>query len=110
MGGVKVYRRIGKVIPFRPSVSVPDRYVRIHSEERAQRMSEWYRMLSSLIYDRLSALSDAEVPEILAELQAQAVVLGAIARRSRDSLPGDQSWVDPAADWYADWLEHTRRM
>jgi molybdopterin biosynthesis enzyme MoaB len=88
----------------------PNAIVYVVEGERSARISVIYAALTHWLIERLEQISEEDAGSILAEMQAQAIVVGGLGRYLRDMLPEHQyDWVDDNVKGFAGWLRSRHR-
>jgi hypothetical protein len=104
---VKHFRRRGQLVEFpRPDDSV----IAASEGERTGRISSIYASLTHWLGERLEEIPEEDAEGALAEIEAQAVVIGGVGRYLLDSVPpGSHTWVDANATGFARWLRKKQK-
>jgi len=105
---VKRFRRRGKIIPFRrprrenDSVQVPEGLL-------GARMSVTHLAVMEWLNERIAEIPEDDHVDALAEMRAQAIVIGGIGRYLREVMPkGQRDWIDNNVESFAAWLGRRR--
>ena len=78
--------------------------------ERTGRISSIYASLTYWLGERLEDIPEEDAEGSLAEMEAQAVVIGGVAKYLRETLPHDtHDWVDANIEGFATWLRKKQR-
>jgi len=107
---VKRFRRRGQIIPFRrPADERSPEPVHVSERLLGSRIDAVHRAVSTWLDERLKVIDEEDAVNALAEMQAQAIVVGGVARHLRDRLPESMKpWIEDNVDSFAAWLVERR--
>jgi hypothetical protein len=73
--------------------------------ERTGRISSIYAALTRWLGERLEEIPEEDAEDSLAEMEAQTVVIGGLAKYLRETLPhSSHDWADMNIEGFAAWL------